>query len=212
MEHSNMKTQGINTMTWQLRSCIAALGFTVLTGCGVGQAVKDGTVDAAKWMFTTQVKTMNIDLVSRSSLNASGAGRSLSTVVRVYQLKTPQTFEQLSYEQLQANDLDMLKMDLLATRDVVLRPDAAASISEPMNEATEYVGVAAFFRDTGKTGTWKLIIPRQQWKKTDPVKIDATDNVLQLAGMKPEPIRQAAPQHSVPNPQTSAQTASARKQ
>ena len=71
----------------------AALAAISLAGCGVGQAVKDGTVDAAKWAFTTQVKTMNLDLVSRASLNASSAGQSLSTVVRVYQLKAPTAFD-----------------------------------------------------------------------------------------------------------------------
>ncbi|HEX3635238.1 MAG TPA: type VI secretion system lipoprotein TssJ, partial [Paraburkholderia sp.] len=86
-----------------LRIGATALIILAIAGCGVGQAVKDGTVDAAKWAFTTQVKTMNMDLVSRSSLNANGAGQSLSTVVRIYQLKTPQAFQQLDYTQLQTN-------------------------------------------------------------------------------------------------------------
>ncbi|GAB3626071.1 type VI secretion system-associated lipoprotein [Pandoraea terrae] len=180
---------------------IGAAAFVILTaaGCGVGQAVKDNTVDAAKWAFTTQVKTMNVDLVSRSSLNANGAGRSLSTVVRIYQLKTPQTFEQLDYLQLQTNDLDALKPDLLATKDVVLRPDARASIREPMNSEAAYVGVVAFFRDAGKASTWKIVVPKAQWKKADPVRIDVLDNTLELVGAKPAPVKRAAPQQSVPN-------------
>ncbi|MDR6468856.1 type VI secretion system protein VasD [Paraburkholderia graminis] len=171
-----------------------------VTGCGVGQAVTDSTVDAAKWAFTTQVKTMNVDLVSRSSLNANGDGQSLSTVVRIYQLKTPQTFQQLDYQQLQTNDLDALKADLLATKDVVLRPDASASISEPMNGDAQFVGVVAFFRNAGKDATWKLVIPKKQWKKTDPVKIEARDNTLNLMGASDDTIRRNAPQQSVPNP------------
>jgi type VI secretion system protein VasD len=156
------------------------LGVTLLAGCGVGQAVKDGTVDAAKWAFTTQVKTMNIDLAGRSSLNPSGGGRSLSTVVRVYQLRTATTFEQLSYAQLQTNDQDLLKADLLATKDVVLKPDTASSISEPMHDEAGYVGVAGFFRDAGRDSAWKLVIPKAQWKKTDLVKIEASGNTLAL--------------------------------
>ncbi|MGN5479821.1 type VI secretion system lipoprotein TssJ [Cupriavidus basilensis] len=196
-------------MRWQIRSRVAALGFTLLAGCGVGQAVKDGTVDAAKWAFTTQVKTMNIDLVGRSSLNTSGAGRSLSTVVRIYQLKAPQAFEQLGYEQLQANDLDLLKADLLATKDVVLRADAAASISEPMKEDAEYVGVVAFFRDAGEGAVWKLVIPKKRWKTTDPVKIEVTGNTLELIGAKPEPVKRQGLQQSKPSSQRAGQTASA---
>lgn len=171
-----------NMIMWKMGTGIAALCVPLLAGCGVGQAVKDSTVDAAKWAFTTQVKTMNIDLTSRSSLNANAGGQSLSTVVRIYQLKTSQAFEQLSYAQFQADDLDGLKADLLATKDVVLRPDATASISEPMNEDAQYVGVVALFRDSGKGAVWKLLVPKQQWKSTDPVRIVAIDNVLEAVG------------------------------
>ncbi|MEJ0003730.1 MAG: type VI secretion system lipoprotein TssJ [Pararobbsia sp.] len=183
-----------------LRTGAMALAILTVAGCGVGQAVKDGTVDAAKWAFTTQIKTMNLDLVSRSSLNENGAGRSLSTVVRIYQLKTPQTFEQLDYTQLQTNDLDALKADLLATKDVVLRPDASASITEPMHDEAEYVGVVAFFRDAGKESAWKLVVPKKQWQQTDPVKIEVRGNTLQLMGAMAEPVKRDAPQQSLPNP------------
>ncbi|WP_025601074.1 type VI secretion system lipoprotein TssJ [Burkholderia sp. WSM2230] len=187
-------------MMRQLRTGAIVLAILALAGCGVGQTVKDSTVDAAKWAFTTQVKTMNVDLVSRSSLNANGDGQSLSTVVRIYQLKTPQTFQQLDYQQLQTSDLDALKADLLATKDVVLRPDASASISEPMNGDAQYVGVVAFFRNAGSDATWKLVIPKKQWKKTDPVKIEARDNTLNLVGTTDDTIRRNAPQQSLPNP------------
>jgi type VI secretion system protein VasD len=187
-------------MMGQFRIGVLASTLFTVAGCGIGQAVKDGTVDAAKWAFTTQVKTMNLDLVSRSSLNTKGTGQSLSTVVRVYQLKTPQVFEQLTYTQLQTNDLDVMKGDLLATKDVVLRPDASASIREPMHDQAEYVGIVAFFRKTDKDSTWKLVVPKKQWKQTDPVKVEVWDSTLQRVGAKPEPIRRQAPQQSVPNP------------
>ncbi|MGF6898844.1 type VI secretion system lipoprotein TssJ [Paraburkholderia sp. GAS348] len=183
-----------------LRMGATALTVLAVTACGVGQSMKDSTVDAAKWAFTTQVKTMNVDLVSRSSINPNGAGQSLSTVVRIYQLKSPQTFQQLGYAQLQTSDIDALKADLLATKDVVLRPDASASIGEPMNSDAEYVGVVAFFREVGKGATWKLVIPKKQWKKTDPVKIEVQGNTLQLVGATAEAIKQNEPQQSVPNP------------
>lgn len=151
-----------------------------LAGCGVFQVTKDGAVDAAKWAFTTQIKTMNIDLLARESLNPNSAGRSLSTVVRVYQLKIAKNFEKLDYAQLQRNDIDALKPDLLASKDIVLRPGASVSISEAMNSEAEYVGVVAFFRDGDKTSQWKLILPKKQWEKTDPVKIEVRESTLEL--------------------------------
>jgi len=181
------------------RTALAALTAVPLAGCGVGQAIKDNTVDAAKWAFTTQVKMMNVDLTSRASLNPNGAGQSLSTVVRIYQLKDTKTFDTLDYGQLQSNDLDALKPALLATKDVVLRPSASATVSEPMNEAAEFVGIVAFFRDAGKDATWKLVVPKKQWKKTDPVKIEVSGNTLALAGVNAESIKRTAPVQSVPN-------------
>jgi type VI secretion system protein VasD len=170
-------------MIRQMQLAAAACAILTFAGCGVGQTVKIGTVDAAKWAFTTQVKTMNLDFVSRSSSNTSGTGQSLSTVVRIYQLKTPQAFDQLDYAQLQTNDMDALKADLLGSTDLVLRPNANASISEPMNEDTEYVGIVAFFRDDGRDTRWKLVVPKKQWKKSDPVKIDVRDSSLSVAGI-----------------------------
>jgi len=196
MKH--MKERITTPMKQPFRCCVAALFVLMLNGCGVGQSIKDSTVDAAKWAFTTQVKTMNLDLVSRASLNANGSGQSLSTVVRIYQLKTPQAFEKLNYAQLQTNDLAALKADVLSTRDVVLRPDSSASISDAMNDAAEYVGVVAFFRGKGKNSTWKLLVPKAQWKQTDPVKIEVQDNSLQSFGATPESIKRDVPLQSTP--------------
>jgi type VI secretion system protein VasD len=187
------------TMIRQTQLAAAACAILTFAGCGVGQAVKSGTVDAAKWAFTTQVKTMNLDFVSRSSSNTSGTGQSLSTVVRIYQLKTPEAFDQLDYAQLQINDVDTLKADLLASTDLVLRPNANASISEPMNEDTEYVGIVAFFRDDGRDVKWKLVVPKKQWKKSDPVKIEVRDSSLSVAGISDVAVkRHNAPQTASP--------------
>ncbi|SAL32173.1 lipoprotein [Caballeronia turbans] len=167
-----------------------------MAGCGAWQATKDSTVDAAEWLFTTQVKTMNVELNGRAALNGNATGQSLSTVVRFYQLKDSKTFAQLEYAQLQNNDLELLKADLVATKDVVLRPGAAASISEPMNKDAEYVGVVAFFRAPSSDGVWKLLIAKKQWKDTDPVNISVQGNLLAMAGANPKPVKHDAPQQS----------------
>jgi type VI secretion system protein VasD len=179
---------------------VAACAILTIAGCGVAQSVKTGTVDAAKWAFTIQIKTMNLDLISRSSLNTSGAGQSLSTVLRVYQLRTPQAFEQLDYAQLQNNDLDAMKPDLLGTTDVVLRPNAGASISEPMDENAQFVAIVAFFRGGGRDSTWRLVIPKKQWKTTDPVKVEVRDNSLQLAGTTANGVKRYTSQPSAAQP------------
>lgn len=179
------------------RLAIAILSAVATTACGVTQAVSDSTVDAAKWAFTTQVKTMNVDLTGRASINADVTGQSLSTVVRFYQLKDAKTFTQLNYSQLQSDDLNLLKADLLATKDVVLRPDASASIVQPMNPDAQFVGVVAFFRDPGHGTEWKLVIQKKQWKKTDPVKIEVNGNELVLIGADSRPVKRETPLQAV---------------
>jgi type VI secretion system protein VasD len=177
---------------------IAISSAMVTTGCGIAQSFSDATVNAAKWVFTTRVKTMNVDLKGRTSLNADAQGQSLSTVVRFYQLKDAKTFDQLNYTQLQSDDLNLLKADLLATKDVVLRPDASASIVEPMDPDTQVVGVVAFFREPVQGWTWKLAIRMKQWKKTDPVKIELNGNELVLMDGDSQPVKREAPQQAVP--------------
>jgi type VI secretion system protein VasD len=190
----------------QASVAIAILAAAITAGCGVAQAVGDGTADAAKWAFTTQVKTMNVDLKGRTALNADAQGKSLSTVVRFYQLKDAKTFAQLNYSQLQSDDLNLLKTDLLATKDVVLRPDASASVVEPMNPDAQVVGVVAFFREPVQDRTWKLAIQKKQWKKTDPVKIEVNGNELVLVGADSQPVKHEAPQQAVPVRPASAVT------
>jgi type VI secretion system protein VasD len=195
-----MEPRMSNTMTRQLLLGASLCAILAAGGCGVAPSMKNGTVDAAKWAFTTQIKTMNLDLVSRPSMNTNGAGQSLSTVVRVYQLKTPQAFEQLGYTQLQTNDIDALKADLLGSTDIVLRPGTNASISEPMNDEAEYVAIVAFFRDDGRDTHWKLVVPKKQWKATDPVKVELRDSALQLAGANVNAVKRSTSQQKVPQP------------
>lgn len=112
------------------------------------------------------------------------------------QLKTPQAFGQLDYAQLQTNSMDALKTDLLGSTDLVLRPNANASISEPMNDNTEYVGIVAFFRDDARNAKWKLVLPKKQWKKTHPVKVEVRDSSLSVAGIGTEAVKR----HNAPQP------------
>jgi hypothetical protein len=49
-------------------------------------------------------------------------------------------------------------------------------------------------------GTWKLVVPKAQWKKTDPVKIEVSDNTLSLIDAVSAPVKQTAPLPSATNP------------
>ncbi|WP_407669929.1 type VI secretion system lipoprotein TssJ [Paraburkholderia oxyphila] len=104
---------------------IAILATQFIGGCGVAQSVGDATVAAAKWAFTTQVKTMNVDLTGRASVNSDAKGQSLSTVVRFYQLKDATTFAQLNYAQLQSDGRCSFPRFLVSAPIAVTLPIAA---------------------------------------------------------------------------------------
>ncbi|UVE69130.1 type VI secretion system lipoprotein TssJ [Burkholderia pyrrocinia] len=159
---------------------VGALTVASMSGCGMWQSVKDTTVDTTRAVFIAKVKQMNLVIESRSALNENEQGQSLPVVVRVYQMKDAKVFEKASYAQLIDDDRALLKADLLGSMETTLGPDAAVKLSAPMADDAQVVGVAGFFRDQAGA-EWQLVIPKSQWKKTDPVKLVVTGNRLELA-------------------------------
>lgn len=161
------------------RVAVGALTVASMSGCGMWQSVKDTTVDATRAVFIAKVKQMNLVIESRSALNENEQGQSLPVVVRVYQLKDAKVFEKASYTQLLDDDSALLKADLLGGMETTLGPDAAVKLSASMAVDAQVVGVAGFFRDQAGA-EWQLVIPKSQWKKTDPVKLVVTGNRIEL--------------------------------
>lgn len=153
--------------------------FALLTACGAWQSVKNATADATRAVFIAKVEQMNLVITSRAALNQDGRGVSLPVVLRVYQLKDAKAFGTATYAQLLAGTGDTLKADVIARDEVTLGPAATVKLSEPMASDAQYVGVVGFFRDQANA-EWQLVIPKTQWKKTDPVKLTVTDNNLEL--------------------------------
>ncbi|UXU91929.1 type VI secretion system lipoprotein TssJ [Burkholderia sp. S-53] len=158
---------------------VGALTVASMSGCGMWQSVKDTTVDTTRAVFIAKVKRMNLVIESRSALNENEQGQSLPVVVRVYQLKDAKVFEKASYAQLLDDEGALLKVDLLGSMETTLGPDATVKLSAPMADDAQAVGVAGFFRDQAGA-EWQLVIPKSQWKKTDPVKLIVTGNRMEL--------------------------------
>ncbi|MEX3981279.1 type VI secretion system lipoprotein TssJ [Paraburkholderia sp. EG287A] len=149
-----------------------------VSACGMWQSVRDGTVHAARAVFETKVEQMNLVITARGALNQDVRGASLPVVLRIYQLKDDKPFATATYAQLLEGN-DALKAATLWSRDVTLGPGQTLKVSEPIGEAANYVGVAAFFRDTGNT-EWSVLVPKSQWKKTDPVRLVAAERTLEV--------------------------------
>lgn len=150
----------------------------LLSACGAWQTVSDSTSNAYHAVFYTQVKVLNVDLTARASVNPDEAMRSTSVAVRVYQLKDRKLFDKASYDDLLKNDKTVLAQDLQASIATVVNPGASASVSQPMQPDTEYVGVVAFYRDPGSNGAWRRVVPKKKLSTDAPLKLELVDREL----------------------------------
>jgi type VI secretion system protein VasD len=162
---------------------IAVTAAALLSGCGMWQSVKETTVDATRAVFIAKVKQMNLVIESRAALNQNDAGQSLPVVLHIYQLKDAKAFEKASYAQLLEAGRDVLKDDIPTRTEVTLGPSATVNLSESVADESQYVGVVSFFQDQANA-EWHVLIPKSQWKKTDPVRLVVSGNRVEM-----EPVR-----------------------
>jgi type VI secretion system protein VasD len=153
------------------------LALTV-SACGTWQSVKEGAVSATRAVFETKVEQMNLVITARGTLNQDAHGASLPVVLRIVQLKDEKAFATATPAQMLEGS-EPLKAATLWSRDVTLGPGQTLKVSAPIGDTAHYVGVAAFFRDTGST-EWSVLVPKSQWKKTDPVRLVAADRTLEI--------------------------------
>ena len=170
-----------------IRSACCLLAFS-LTGCGLTQSVSDGTKSAYTAIFHKKIKVLHLDFTAREALNTDAResnSLSESVVVRIYQLKDRKTFDKTVYQQLLKDGDTILKDDLLATRDVVVKPGGDASLDMPMEEEAQFVAVVGLFRHPDMTNnTWKQVLQRDDLDPDKPRILEAGNNHLTLQPLK----------------------------
>ncbi|WP_024558520.1 type VI secretion system lipoprotein TssJ [Franconibacter pulveris 1160] len=161
-----------------------------LTGCGATQGITDGAKSTFNSLFYKKIKVLHLDFTAREALNTdSRESNSLSepVVVRVWQLKDRKTFDKTVYQQLLKDGDTVLKADLLAIRDVVVKPGGDANLDMPMEEDAQFVAVAGLFRHPDMVNnTWKLVIGREDLDPDKPRILEAGNNHLILQPLKDE--------------------------
>lgn len=159
-----------------------------LTGCGVTQGITDGTKSAFNAVFYKKIKMLRLDFTAREALNTDAReSNSLSepVVVRIYQLKDRKTFDNSVYQQLLREGDSLLKADLLASRDVVVKPGGDANLNMPMEADAQFVAVVGLFRHPDMVNnTWKLVIQREDLDPDKPRVLEAGNNHLTLQPLK----------------------------
>ena len=152
-----------------MRLAIIAINFVVITGmtslvtgCGLTQKVSEGTVSLTKSIFYKEIKTLHLDLCAREAANKNAQGIALSTVVRIYQLNDRKAFDSANYQSLFAQDSVVVKADLLAQKDVWVRPGESVAVDNPLEMEAQYVGVAGMFISPDQSeDSWRVVLGRE---------------------------------------------------
>ncbi|QBM22774.1 type VI secretion system lipoprotein TssJ [Citrobacter arsenatis] len=159
-----------------------------LVGCGVTQSVTDGSKSAFNAIFYKKIKMLHLDFTAREALNTDfreNNSLSESVVVRVYQLKDRKIFDKMVYQQLLKDGDSILKADLLASRDVVLKPGGDTNLNMPMEDNAQYIAVVGLFRHPDMIdNTWKMVIQREELDPDKPRILEAGNNHLTLLPFK----------------------------
>nr|WP_177168693.1 type VI secretion system lipoprotein TssJ [Thorsellia anophelis] len=149
------------------------------TACGLTQSIKEGSNELAQSIFYKTVKTLRLDIVPRSDINQDDNQHALSMVLRVYQLKDRKTFDQSDYQTLLTNDSQVLAQDMLARRELTIRPGANASVTQAMEESTQYVAIIGLFRTPDLAlDNWRLVIERSALDADKATGIEIHSNYL----------------------------------
>lgn len=179
-----MLLTSLNKVTYRLIPLLALS----LTGCGLTQTVNEGTKSTFNALFYKNIRVLRLDMTAREALNTdSRENNSLSesVVIRVWQLRDRKAFDKLVYQQLISEGESALSGDLLASRDLVLKPGADVSLTMPMEANTEYVAVIGLFRDPQmNTNHWKQVLKRNELEPDRPRVVEAGNNGLNLLPLK----------------------------
>lgn len=112
---------------------------------------------------------MKLDLSIRAgdTVNPDDKGRASPVLIRLYELKTPTTFEQADYYSLESSDRTLLTQDLLARDEFILRPGEFQNVERKLNPDTQALGFLVGYRELGKA-TWRSVYklppaPKAAW-------------------------------------------------
>lgn len=159
-----------------------------LTGCGLTQTVTDGTVSATKAIFYKQIKVLHLDFTAREALNTDARENNTMSepvLVRVYQLRDRSLFDKSVYRQLVKDDEATLGADLLASRDLVIKPGGDATLDVPMDKDAEFVAVVALFRHPDmQKNSWRQVLEREELDPDKPRIIMLSQQTVSLLPVK----------------------------
>lgn len=164
-----------------ISAMVLIMSAMILNGCGIFQSVSEGTTSVVKSVFVWDVKTVHLDFTARAELNTDDNAQSSAVVIRIYQLKNSSSFDSATYSALADDDRDALGDTLLATKEIVLKPNTSFSIDTPFDQDADYVGVVALFKEPNlKDGNWRILLKRRDLNINSAREIVANKFALEL--------------------------------
>lgn len=118
-------------------------------------------------------------LAAAATINPDVSGRPSPVVVRLYALRAASAFENADFFTLYDNEVAALKDSLLGREEMEIVPGGSLEISREFPPDTQFLGVAAAFRD----------IDQARWRAVTPLKKESKNSVTIELGERSVSIR-----------------------
>lgn len=149
-----------------LHAALLAL-LAVSTGCsshgGIKQAFGKTLQAVGLGDESAQGRAVPLRLYAGENLNAGDGDRALSLVVRVYQLRNLERFEEAPFDVFldQQRERDVLGDDLIGVTEILLAPGQRHEVLERLPAEGNHLGVVALFRAPAQT-RWRFAFDADQ--------------------------------------------------
>ena len=142
---------------------IVIAGLLALQGCAAG-SIAGAAMEIAGMRKAPELpdaqkpaRNVTIRLHAGPNLNAGAGNQPLALATRIYKLRQPAAFQQLSFDGFLSpqGERELLGSDLLEVREVMLIPGQRYEIIEKITREAYYIGVVALFRVPAEN-RWRL--------------------------------------------------------
>lgn len=130
--------------------------MSTLAGCGVADRVGNRFGDTWAGDIFGNQERVRVTIDSDAEVNPDVDGKPLSVVVRIYQLSERAPFATASPRQLWDDEKAVLGNSLISQREITLLPDQQKVDVAALDPKAQFVGVAAFFRNTA-SAQWQAL-------------------------------------------------------
>jgi type VI secretion system protein VasD len=130
----------------------------------------------------SSTKQLKVAMHGTKSLNQDDTGDPLPVIVRIYQLRSRDKFDQAPFKALWKGDKDLLEGDAVDRKEFMLHPDSNVDVEVEVDKTkgAQFFGVMALFRKP-EGNTWKNVFPiRVPWFSSRVAKVRLDEHSVTL--------------------------------